>query len=64
MQEYLVRIEVLAERIRAHIQFVNDIDRMTGVSGEMKEQVVTGYYERLLTMERSLNRLGDSLRLA
>ena len=63
-QECLVRIEVLAGRIRDHIQFVNGIEIMTGLSGEVKQQVVTGYYERLLTLDRSLNRLGDSLRLA
>lgn len=50
--EGLVRIEALQERLRDHVQFIRDLDSLTGVSTEGKVHAVTAFYERLLHLDK------------
>jgi hypothetical protein len=62
-EERLRCIEVLATRVTEHVRFVCAVEKMTGTSREAKDQAVTIFYNRLVTIERELNRIQDELRL-
>lgn len=63
MEDHLARIEVLSERILAHVRFISSIDTLEGTSGEAKRRAVGSFYTCLTTMETALNRIGNDVRL-
>lgn len=63
-QERLERIVVLGQRVSRSIEFMCQVDGLSGASAEAKEQAVIAFYERLLALEGHLNRVAEGLRLS
>jgi hypothetical protein len=62
-EERLQRLVLLGQRIEGYIQFMCKIDRLNGSSHEAKEKAVSLFYDRLLMLEKSLNRIQEEVRL-
>jgi len=63
LAERVLRIESMGQRIAGYVQFMSQIDSMSGTSAEAKERGVTAFYERMVVVEAQLRRLHDELRL-
>jgi hypothetical protein len=63
LEERLHRIEGMGTRIGGYIQYMCQIAKMTGTSGEAKERAVTAFYEQMVVVDRQLARIHDELRL-
>jgi len=63
MEERLVRIEALGQRITGYVQFMCQISNHNGASVELREKAVADFYERLTIMERQLGRVQEELQL-
>jgi hypothetical protein len=63
-EECLLRIQALEVRVSHHVRFMCGVESLPGVSREVKEKAVAGFYERLVELERALSRIGDHVRLA
>jgi len=64
MSERVQRIETLGQRISGYVQFMCQVDSLTGSSNEVKEVGVTAFYDRLVIVENQLHRIQEELRLA
>jgi hypothetical protein len=63
LEEHLLHIEALGQRISGHIQFMCQAGSLHGTSAEAKERAVTAFYERMVVVERQLGRIQEDLRL-
>ena len=62
-EERLQRIEAMGQRIDVYIQFMCQIAKMGGTSTEAKDKAVTDFYDRMVVLERQLNRIQEDLQL-
>jgi hypothetical protein len=62
MEERLLRIEALGQRINRYVQFIGSAPRLTGTSSEAKEKAVAAFYERMVVLERQLSRIHEELK--
>jgi hypothetical protein len=62
-EDRLVRIRALGQRIDGHIQFMCAVGSLNGTSAEAKERAVTAFYERMVVLERQLDRIQEDLQL-
>jgi hypothetical protein len=62
-EERLVYIQALGQQIDRHIRFISTVGGLSGTSAEAKEKAVTVFYERLLALERQLERIREDLEL-
>ena len=63
LETRLVRIQALGQRIASHIAFIGGVANLVGTSAEAKQKTVAVFYERLLVLERELDRIQEKLRL-
>ena len=63
LEDRLLRIEALGQRISGHIQFMCQVASLEGTSAEAKERAVTAFYERMVVVESQLGRIQGDLRL-
>jgi hypothetical protein len=63
LEERLLRIRDLGQRINGYVQFMCQAASLDGSSAEAKDRAVTAFYERLLVVESQLGRIHDDLRL-
>ena len=61
--DHLTCIRSLSRKIQEHVRFVATLRNMQGSSTESREKAVAGFHERLLALERALERVLDELRL-
>jgi hypothetical protein len=64
MDDYLLRIRALGDRIRGYVQFMASVENMNGSCLEAKRRSMSLFYERLVLMDRELNRIQEELQLA
>jgi hypothetical protein len=64
MEDRVVHIQALGQRVAKHVQFICAIDNLKGTSVETKDKAVTVFYKELLVLERQLNRIHEDLELA
>ena len=64
MDDYLVRIRTLGDRIRGYVQFMGGIEHMNGSCLETKRRSMCLFYDRLVLLDRELNRIQEELQLA
>ncbi len=63
LDERLQRIEAMGQRITAYIQFMCQVETLTGCSDEAKERGVTAFYDRMIVVENQLRKIQENLRL-
>jgi hypothetical protein len=64
MDDYLVRIRALGDRIRGYVQFMATVEGLNGSCLEAKRRFMSLFYDRLVLMDRELNRIQEELQLA
>lgn len=64
MEDRVVHIQALGQRVAKHVQFMCNLGNLQGTSVEAKDLAVTVFYKQLLTLERQLNRIHEDLELA
>ncbi len=62
-EERLTRIQALAERVDSHVKYICGVKGLNGSSAEAKHQAVADFYDRLVALERQLNKIQEELRL-
>jgi hypothetical protein len=62
-QERLIQIQLLGRRVLEHVRAVAAIDAVPGTSTEARDKAVAAFHERLLLLERALEKVLEDLRL-
>lgn len=62
-EERLIRIAALAERIDGHVKYICGVKGLNGSSAEAKHVAVADFHERMVALERVLNKIQEDLRL-
>ncbi len=62
-EERLTRIAALAERVDSHVKYICSVKGLNGSSAEAKHQAVADFHDRLVALERQLNKIQEDLRL-
>jgi hypothetical protein len=62
-EDRLVRIRLLGDRIADHVKFMAAAAGLPGTSAEVRDRSLGTFYERLLVVERQLERIRDELQL-
>ena len=62
MEERLLRIKALGQRINGYVQFIGSARRLNGTCAEAKEKAVADFYERMVVLERQLSRIQEELK--
>lgn len=63
LEDHLVRIRALGDRVRECVQFMCGVDKMDGTCAEAKQRSVAMFYDRLLILDRELCRIQEELQL-
>ena len=63
LEERLLRIEAMGQRINGYIQFICQVGSLSSTSTEAKERAVAAFYDRLAAAEGQLHRIQEGLRL-
>ena len=63
MSERLQQIAALGERISEYVQYIGQIDKLPGTSGEAKAAAVDAFHRRMVTLEHHLAKIQEELRL-
>ena len=63
LEERLLRIEAMGQRISGHVQFMCQVASLAGTSAEAKERAVTAFYERMVVVESQLGRIQRDIQL-
>jgi hypothetical protein len=63
LEERLIHIRALGQRVAGYVSFMLAVDRLTSSSMEVKEKAITAFYERLAEMEQELARIQEKLQL-
>jgi hypothetical protein len=63
MEERLQRIEAMGQRLSGYIRFMCEVGSLNGTCADAKERAVTAFYERMVVLERQLNRIQEDLLL-
>ena len=63
LDDYLVRIRALGERVRGCVQFMCGVEKMNGTCAEAKQRSVALFYDRLVILDRELCRIQEELQL-
>jgi hypothetical protein len=53
----------MGQRVSGYVQFIREVGNLKGTSGEVKEQAVADFFERMDLLVRALERIQDTLRL-
>jgi hypothetical protein len=62
IEERLLRIEALGQRISRYVEFIGSARQLNGTSSEAKAKAVAAFYERMVVLERQLSRIQDELK--
>jgi hypothetical protein len=63
LDDYLIRIRALGERVRGCVQFMCAVEKMNGTCAEAKQRSVAQFYDRLVMLDRELCRIQEELQL-
>ena len=63
LEERLLRIEAMGQRISGYIRFICQVGNLSGTSTDAKERAVAAFYDRLVAAEGQLSRIQEDLRL-
>ena len=61
--ERLRQIAALGERISEYVEFIGQIDKLNGTSGEAKEAAVDAFHRQMVALEHRLAKIQEELRL-
>lgn len=62
-EERLQRIQALGKRVEGYVQYMCKVGSMACTSAESKDRAVSAFYDRLVLLERELNRVQEELQL-
>jgi hypothetical protein len=63
LEDYVVRIRALGERVHGCVQFMCAVQKMNGTCAEAKQRSVAQFYDRLVLLDRELCRIQEELQL-
>lgn len=63
MEEHMLRIEALGQRIDGYIRFMCQLATQSGISLEAKERAVHAFYKQMVLVEGQLGRIHNELQL-
>ena|SRR5438270_5015210 len=63
LEDYVVRIKALGERVHGCVQFMCSVHKVNGTSAEAKQRSVAQFYDRLVMLDRELCRIQEELQL-
>jgi hypothetical protein len=63
LEECLLRIAALGQRINGYVQAMCQVDSLAGSSSEAKDRAVRAFHERLTAVESQLGKIHDDLHL-
>jgi len=63
LEDRLVQVRALGERINGYIQFMCAVGELNGTSMETKQKTVAAFHERLAALEQQLSRIHQHLLL-
>ena len=61
--EHLVQIKEMGQRVTGYIHAMSKVDKLNGLSAEVKGRAVVAFYEQLSIMEARLRNIHESLQL-
>jgi hypothetical protein len=61
--EHLAQIKEMGQRVTGFIQAMGKVEKLNGVSEEVKSRAVVAFYEQLAVMETRLRNIHESLQL-
>ena len=64
MEDYLLRIRALGDRVSGCVEFMCAIEAFTGTCVDNKRRSVAQFYDRLVLLDRELCRIREELQLA
>jgi hypothetical protein len=63
LDDYAVRIRALGDRIISYVKFMGTVDQLDGSCAEAKQRSMSMFYDRLIYLDRELNRIQEELQL-
>ena len=61
--EHLAQIKEMGQRVTGYVQAIGKIEKLNGVSAEVKSRAVVAFFEQLTIMETRLRNIHESVQL-